>query len=239
MEDSSHSGPIEMTWGMFECVSTLGQGAYGDVFKVKCLRSTCVATNGTERVLLTEKQVKKLKAEMTMKGSTLKPIQNRAMLEGNYYVTKVINVEKVPQEVGLEALKEIEFMQSLDSPYIVGYFESFIENQMINIVIEYCPYGDLNTLVQKQKALNKAFVENIVWKIFINICLGVWTLHSAGMIHRDLKTLNIFMATQSVAKIGDLGCAKRLNASPIKEASPKKVKPQDMEADMRVSMADQ
>ena len=71
------------------------------------------------------------------------------MLEGHFYVTKVINVEKVPHDVGLEALKEIEFMQSLDSPYIVGYFESFIENQTINIIIEYCPFGDLNSLVQK------------------------------------------------------------------------------------------
>ena len=32
-------------------------------------------------------------------------------------------------------------------------------------------------------------------------------LHSKDIIHRDLKTLNIFMIKESVAKIGDLGCA--------------------------------
>lgn len=86
-------------------------------------------------------------------------------------------------------------MQSVESTYIVGYFDSFIENQMINIVLEYCPYGDLNSLVAKQKQLNKPFVENIVWKIFINIALGVSYLHCNDIIHRDLKTLNIFMAS--------------------------------------------
>ena len=62
---------------------------------------------------------------------------------------KVIDVGKVPNEVGLEALKEIEFMQSINSSYIIGYFDSFIEKQLINIIIEYCPFGDLCTIVKK------------------------------------------------------------------------------------------
>ena len=35
---------------------------------------------------------------------------------------------KVPSEVGLEALKEIELMHGLDSPFIVGYIDSFIND---------------------------------------------------------------------------------------------------------------
>ena len=46
--------------------------------------------------------------------------------------------------------------------------------------------------------------------MFINLCLGVWYLHSENIIHRDLKTLNVFMITQSVAKIGDLGCSIKI-----------------------------
>ena len=33
---------------------------------------------------------------------------------------------EVPEKVGMEALNEIEIMGSLDSPYIVGYIDSFI-----------------------------------------------------------------------------------------------------------------
>ena len=58
--------------------------------------------------------------------------------------------------------------------------------------------------------LGRPFQDNIIWKIFINICLGIWYLHSKDIIHRDLKTLNIFMYKDSVAKVGDLGCAMKL-----------------------------
>jgi hypothetical protein len=40
----------------------------------------------------------------------------------------VIDVAEVPEKYGLEALQEIEIMGMLDSPYIVGYFDSFIED---------------------------------------------------------------------------------------------------------------
>lgn len=49
--------------------------------------------------------------------------------------------------------------------------------------------------------------EFVVWRIFINICLGLEHMHSKNYIHRDLKTLNVFMTKDNVAKIGDLGCA--------------------------------
>jgi serine/threonine protein kinase len=77
----------------------------------------------------------------------LKPNSSRSLFEGNFYVIKVVDVGVLPQEMQLEALNEIDFMQSVDSPQLVGYFDSFIENQLVNIIIEYCPYGDLNTLV--------------------------------------------------------------------------------------------
>ena len=54
----------------------------------------------------------------------------------------------------------------------------------------------------------KPFVDNLIWKIFINICLGVQYLHNRNIIHRDLKSLNIFMVKENYAKIGDLGCFK-------------------------------
>lgn len=55
----------------------------------------------------------------------------------------------MPDNIGLEAMQEIEIMQLMDSPYIVGYLDSFIDGQKINIVLEYCPMGDLNSLVEK------------------------------------------------------------------------------------------
>jgi serine/threonine protein kinase len=49
----------------------------------------------------------------------------------------------MPREKALEQLMEVELLASLDSPYIVGYYDSFIEGTMINIIMEFCSLGDL------------------------------------------------------------------------------------------------
>ncbi len=49
----------------------------------------------------------------------------------------------MPKEVALEQLLEIELLAELESPYIVTYYDSFIEDTMINIIMEYCQHGDL------------------------------------------------------------------------------------------------
>lgn len=58
----------------------------------------------------------------------LKPNSNRSLFEGSFYVIKVVDVGVLPQEMQIEALNEIDFMQSVDSQHVVGYFDSFIEN---------------------------------------------------------------------------------------------------------------
>jgi len=56
------------------------------------------------------------------------PDKQRCLIKDQYYVVKVIDVARVPEDVGLEALKEVEIMQCLDSPYIIGYYDSFIDD---------------------------------------------------------------------------------------------------------------
>ena len=67
----------------------------------------------------------------------------RELLIDQQYVVKEIDTSKMPKEIALEQLIEIELLGELDSPYIVGYFDSFIEDTKINIIMEYCSNGDL------------------------------------------------------------------------------------------------
>lgn len=41
--------------------------------------------------------------------------------------------------------------------------------------------------------------------------IGLQTLHAKKILHRDIKTLNIFLDENSDIKIGDLGTAKTLS----------------------------
>ena len=51
MQNSSDQ--VEINWNMFEKIETLGNRAFGKVYKVKCLQSTKISENGNDRVLLT------------------------------------------------------------------------------------------------------------------------------------------------------------------------------------------
>ena len=61
--------------------------------------------------------------------------------------------------------------------------------------------------MQKKKLLE----ENMIWRLFIEICLGLYRLHEFRILHRDIKSMNIFLGKDNKIKIGDLGLAKELN----------------------------
>lgn len=131
------------------------------------------------------------------------------MLQDQYYVVKVIDTSRLEKDGALEALNEIDLLRTIDSHFIVGYYDSFIVDTQINIVMEYCQNHDLHGLIKKQNG--KPMAENFIWKVFIHICLGIYYLHSRDIIHRDLKSLNIFLTKDKSAKVGDLGASRRLD----------------------------
>ena len=53
--------------------------------------------------------------------------------------------------------------------------------------------------------------ESKIWKFFIEMSLGLNYLHSNKILHRDIKTINMFLGKEDKIKIGDLGVAKLLN----------------------------
>lgn len=114
----------------------------------------------------------------------------------------------LPEKAAFEAMGEIQIMAEVDSHFVVGYYDSFITEQTICIVMEYCQHGDLEMAIKKQKG--KQFANNFLWKVFIHICLGIHYLHSRNVIHRDLKSLNVFLTKDNSAKLGDFGSIKRV-----------------------------
>ena len=109
-----------------------------------------------------------------------------------------------------EAKNEAKILKQLNCKYIVKYYDSFEENNTLNIVMEYCQNGDLSTFINENKTKNILLSENQIWKFFIEMSLGLAYIHYRKILHRDLKTLNIFLTKDLDVKIGDLGVAKIL-----------------------------
>eukprot|EP00227_Mantoniella_beaufortii_P010449 CAMPEP_0197596194 /NCGR_PEP_ID=MMETSP1326-20131121/24546_1 /TAXON_ID=1155430 /ORGANISM="Genus nov. species nov., Strain RCC2288" /LENGTH=333 /DNA_ID=CAMNT_0043162655 /DNA_START=455 /DNA_END=1452 /DNA_ORIENTATION=+ len=125
-------------------------------------------------------------------------------------VVKQINMgpRRAEQE---DAINECRVLAKLDSPYVTKYFESFIDNgNMLCIVMEYAPKGTLHSLIQAHKP--RALEEAAVWKLMLQSTLGLHHIHQLKVLHRDIKSENIFLDAAGNAKIGDLGVAKVMSS---------------------------
>ena len=51
-----------------------------------------------------------------------------------------------------------------------------------------------------------------MWSLFIQMTLGIQTLHDRNILHRDLKAANVFMFSNNYLKLGDFGVSKVLKS---------------------------
>jgi len=78
--------------------------------------------------------------------------------------------------------------------------------------MEYCDGGDLHSLLRKRKGSYLA--EDVILDLFVQMCLALKHIHDRKIVHRDLKTENIFLLARSgVVKVGDFGIAKVLEGT--------------------------
>ena len=133
-------------------------------------------------------------------------------LEKKYYAIKTLNIQNVSQKERLNIETEIKLLQELKHPNIVLYKESFLdENQNLNIVTTFCEGGDLyQRIFQTQKNF---FPEKTIINALVQLLLGLSYIHDKKIVHRDIKTKNIFIQNEHTLRIGDFGIAKIFNSN--------------------------
>jgi serine/threonine protein kinase len=127
-------------------------------------------------------------------------------------VIKRINLSKLDNKEKEETINESKILQKLDHQNIIKFIEVFIEKKSqttLNIVTEYADDGDLSQKINSQPKKN-LFPENLILDYFTQICLALKHIHDKKIIHRDLKSQNIFLTKKGLIKIGDFGVAKNL-----------------------------
>ena len=72
--------------------------------------------------------------------------------------------------------------------------------------MSYCDGGDLAGRINAQN--NKPFSEAQVLHWFVQLVLGLQFMHKCKVLHRDIKTQNIFLLGNGRLVLGDLGISK-------------------------------
>ena len=74
--------------------------------------------------------------------------------------------------------------------------------------MEFADNGDLFQMIRKHQKSKVYIEEEQVWKIFIQVLRGMKALHDLKIMHRDLKSANVFLYQDNTAKLGDLNVSK-------------------------------
>ena len=109
-------------------------------------------------------------------------------------------------------LREAAAASRLEHPHVVDVTDFGSDAGIIYIVMELMRGEDLAALIQRAPAgLDQTFVADVM----LPVCAGVFAAHDKGVIHRDLKPQNIFLARTPlgdvVPKVLDFGISKLMD----------------------------
>ena len=134
----------------------------------------------------------------------------RHKIENKNYAIKRINFKDIKEKDRQNIENEVLLLKQLRHPNIVSYKDSFIDkDNYYNIVMIYCDGGDIYTKIKNAK--NNHFPETDILDWLVQLCLALSYVHDKKILHRDLKTQNMFIQNKNKIRIGDFGIAKIFN----------------------------
>ena len=135
--------------------------------------------------------------------------------------------------------QEVRLLSHLRNPAVIEYFDSFVQDGVMHIVMEYAPGGTVHELLVSRRG--ELLPEDTVWEMFVQvrrrgegtrrapraarvtrtqprrppppqIVAALRFVHSCNVLHRDLKTANILRTgpEDRTLKLGDFGISKVL-----------------------------
>lgn len=104
-------------------------------------------------------------------------------------------------------LNEVRILASIEDPHVVSYKDSFYDEvtKSFCIVTEYLDGGDIAHYIGNKKSSRGSVDEKFIWKVAYHALKGLSALHKQKILHRDIKSANIFMnKDQKMIKLGDM-----------------------------------
>ncbi|CAJ1401543.1 unnamed protein product [Effrenium voratum] len=139
----------------------------------------------------------------------------RETATGQTFVAKCISLAALNEHDQDLAHQEVFLLQTLGHPYIVAYRDSFLiegANTLV-IVMEYCSGGDVRKAIKEKAKQGGYFSEEQIMTWFVQLCQALQYIHSEKVLHRDLKTSNIFLSEDGSIKLGDFGISRVLEGT--------------------------
>jgi NIMA (never in mitosis gene a)-related kinase len=127
------------------------------------------------------------------------------------------------------AANEISILRSLQHTNIVSFYDSFVHQDEIVLVMQYCAGGDLADLIAQKRSSGDRIPDAHVRSMLCQLASALAHVHANRVVHRDIKSSNVFLmmspdAPPGVGRsgldadgpgvlLGDFGVAKTLEST--------------------------
>eukprot|EP00421_Protoceratium_reticulatum_P045599 CAMPEP_0168455820 /NCGR_PEP_ID=MMETSP0228-20121227/50954_1 /TAXON_ID=133427 /ORGANISM="Protoceratium reticulatum, Strain CCCM 535 (=CCMP 1889)" /LENGTH=513 /DNA_ID=CAMNT_0008470691 /DNA_START=47 /DNA_END=1585 /DNA_ORIENTATION=+ len=128
-------------------------------------------------------------------------------------VVKKVDLTFMPEADQKGAEGEVSLLRRLAHQHIIAYFDHFMVGKVLHIVLEFADGGDLSAALRRKHEADESFPEKEAMTIFGHCLLALHYIHGKNILHRDLKTQNIFLMKSGEAKLGDFGISKVLECT--------------------------
>jgi serine/threonine protein kinase len=113
-------------------------------------------------------------------------------------------------------LQELVLLKQLTHANICPYRESFVHAGNLTIVMRFCHGGDLRRKIHDMRDSGDFFPERQILDWFLQLARAVNYCHEANVMHRDIKSLNVFLTESGRLVLGDFGIAAILDTPDAK-----------------------
>ena len=152
------------------------------------------------------------------RGSFSTVYKVKCKIDNYIYAMKEVNLPNLNQKEIDNSFNEVQILSKLKSEYIISYIDSFSQNGKLYLITEYAEFGDMQEIIKKKQQTKDYFNENHLIKIWKQIIKGILVLHKNHILHRDLKSANIFIIDEKIEKIkiGDLNVCRVIDEEKLK-----------------------
>jgi NIMA (never in mitosis gene a)-related kinase len=151
------------------------------------------------------------KIKLLGKGAFGKAFLAKSKENDKHVVLKEVALTRMSKKERDDSKKEVAVLSQLNHSNIVTYLDSYEANGNLVIVMEYCDDGDIHDKIIARKG--NLFHEEQIFDWFVQMCLALKHIHDRKILHRDIKSQNIFLMRSGIVKLGDFGIAKVLDST--------------------------
>ncbi|KAL7701837.1 protein kinase [Lotmaria passim] len=125
---------------------------------------------------------------------------------GQAVAVKLLHVPRLAEGIPHPVARELLVASRVSSPFLVKTLEVLAYGSHMVLVMERCT-EDLASLLRRC-TLTRPFSLSVAQLYLQMLLTALYALHDGGMLHRDVKPANCFVASDGCLKLGDFGLSR-------------------------------